>query len=177
MQYRQQILPLGLIIVSFILSALLQNHGFIKYLSYALTLSGLALYIKNFLSYRYRNRILSPQSEVIYSPISGSCKGEKVQGGVRRLWIKKHWLDPVEIRYPGSGCRWEDQNLILEKHGISFSFTASRFIKIDGAEPEPGAVLALMIGSGECHISAPESYVFNLHKGDNLDAGETALIQ
>lgn len=179
LQYRQQILPLLLIAASFIISALLQSHNWLKYLGYALTMIGVGLYIKNYLSFRYRNRIARPLPDTIYSPITGKVTKVKSQGEITQLSIRKNWLDPVEIRCPDDGCYWQDDALKL---GISdalivFRFDANRMIRIPKAEMKAGEVIALMIGSGNCQISIPGKLKLTLHKGDDAQAGESGIIE
>jgi hypothetical protein len=177
LQYRQQVLPLILIAASFVISALLQSYDWLKYLGYALTMLGVALYIKNFLSFRYRNRIVRPRPDAVYSPICGKLTGVKSQGELTQLSILKNWMDPVEIRCPADGCYWQDEalKLTLSDAQIVFRFTAKRMIRIPKAEMKAGEVIALMIGSGSSQILIPAKLRLDPKIGDNLDAAESVI--
>lgn len=177
LQYRHQFLALSFIAVSFIVTVLFEPTGWWKYLTCLLTLSGVMLYLKARFSSRYRNRILQPETDIFYSPITGKVLDINKQDGCWQIRIRKGRFDPVEIRCPIEGCVWQDFAFrkALKAGNMECHFSAKNIHLVSEAELKAGAVVALVTGTALCEISLPETLPLSIQAGDKLDAAETVI--
>ena len=177
LQYRHQFLALAFIAVSFIVTVFLEPQGWGKHLTWLLTLSGVMLYLKARFSSRYRNRILQPEPDIFYSPITGKVLDINKQDGFWQIRIRKGRFDPVEIRCPMDGCVWQDFAFrkALKSGNLECRFSAKSIHLVSEAELQAGAVVALITGAALCEISLPETLPLAIQAGDKLAAAETVI--
>ncbi len=176
LQYRAQLLPLILIAFSFWMTITFGRIGYLRIIFMILTLTGLVGFFFTALKFRFRNRILMPEPESVYVPISGKVQSIKTYGEKTIVEIARHRFDPVEIRCPADGCIIEAGELILPEDGIRISFTAERMIRIEDARMKAGEVISLMIGKGNCRIELPKAFSLLLSEGKSCQAGENRIF-
>lgn len=177
LQYRQQMVATILFVASFIISITLREYALLRYLAAVLSTTGFIFYFITSLKHRYQNRILKPEADALYTPLSGKVSSLKVQDGRHLILLSKSWKKHVEIRSPYTAAFWQGQNLIvaLPSGQAVFRFEAQRFIRIPEAQMQAGEVIALMIGSGNCQVCMPAEYPLLVHSGQIIDAGESRL--
>lgn len=177
LQYRQQIPPLALLIIGFLISFVIPVFN-LRYVSLAICLAAIIWFLYLGACFRYRNRIPRPSGDDLLSPVTGRIKKVKSALDAYQLVISKHALDTVEIRCPHSSSRWDEERLKLEYRGqsLSFRFDAEKLIRLEEAEMKPGEVIGLMIGSGTCQIILPRSLPCTLPSHTLCEAGTTPLI-
>lgn len=170
-QIRSQAIPLAIVIISFVLALGFGNN----ILLLMLALAGALLYANAFMTHRFRQRILQPEANSIYAPISGKMQAFAEQGNIQKITLRKSVYDPVEIRCPMDGCHWEADELVLNNPQFRLSFSAKRIFRITDARMKAGEVIALMIGPGSCEITMPKSLHLLIKKGSSCQAGESRI--
>lgn len=177
LQYRQQVPPLALLIIGFLISVIVPIFD-LRYLSMAICLAAIIWYLYVGACFRFRNRIPMPDHQGLLSPLTGRIKHLKSTTDAYQLVISKHALDTVEIRCPLAGSRWEEDKLKLDFEGnsLAFRFEAEKLIKLDKPEPKPGEVIGLLIGKASCQIILPRSKPCILSSHTLCEAGITELV-
>lgn len=177
LQYRQQMPPLALLIIGFLISFIIPFFD-LRYVSLAICLAAIAWFLYVGACFRYRNRIPRPTQDDLLSPITGRIKQVKSAQDAYQVVISKHALDTVEIRCPHASSHWDEQRLKLDFRGQSlvFRFDAEKLIKLEEAEMKPGEVIGLLIGSGNCQLILPRSMPCTLPSHTLCEAGATPLI-
>lgn len=170
-QIRSQAIPLAVVIVAFILSMGFGKHIVLMLLAIA----GAAMYAHAFMMHRYRKRIIQPDADSIYVPISGKVESLQERGDTLRITIRKASYDQVEIRCPHEGCYWEGRELVSKSPKLRISFSAKRIFRMTDARMKSGEVLSLMIGPGSCIIELPRPRNLLLQSGSVCEAGETRI--
>ncbi|HOH98398.1 MAG TPA: hypothetical protein PL188_08865 [Candidatus Cloacimonadota bacterium] len=179
LQYRNLVNPAGVIILSFVLNFILPALGFISTIALIMAIAGLIWFFIITNMHRIRNKILAPQPDTIYCPITGKVSQIRTFEDTTQISIRKSFLDTVEIRCPHESCVWEDGKLQLELDGtrIQFRFTGSRVILFTEAEMKPGQVIGAIIGNGFCDIQMPVRMAPLLSSGKIVDGGESWLYK
>jgi hypothetical protein len=175
LQYRAQILPLIAIAVSFWTTITFGHITLLRMVFMGITIAGLIGFFITALRFRYRNRIIMPDSDSIYVPISGKVQDQKIIGQRMLINIHKHSYDPVEIRCPHDDCVWEAGELLLRHPEMRISFSSMRMIRISEARMKAGEVVALMIGKGSCQIELPAALPILLKQDAVCQAGESRI--
>lgn len=177
MQHRQQLPPLALLAIGFLIGFVIPDFN-LREVSLVLCLIAIAWYLYVGACFRYRNKIPLPPSEVLLSPLSGRIQSIKSALDNYQVKISKHALDTVEVRCPHSSCQWDEDRLKLEYrgHSLSFRFEAKQLVKLENSEMQPGAVIALLIGAASCQIILPRDLPCDLPQHAICEAGVTPLI-
>lgn len=175
LQYRAQILPLVMIAVSFWLTITLGHFALLRIFSMALTLLGLGAFFLTATRFRFRNRIVAPDQNSIYVPITGKVAEIRQEDLIQVIVIQKRSTDPVEIRCPSDDCIREAGNLVIKQEGLEMSFSAPHLLRIEQARMKAGEVVSLMIGKGSCRIQLPLGMPTLLKAGDVYQAGESRI--
>lgn len=177
LQYRQQIVPMALLVLSFLIGFIIPIAD-LRYISIAMSVIAVAWYTWIGMCHRFKHRIPRPETEELLSPVTGRVKQVKSSMDTYQLKIGKHALDCVEIRCPHPSCRWEDDNLRLDYQGQSmvFRFEGGHIVKISPIALNPGEVIGFLIGSASCHLILPRTMPCLVKPHDICEAGITPLL-
>ncbi|MCB5258997.1 MAG: hypothetical protein PHY41_02060 [Candidatus Cloacimonetes bacterium] len=171
MQYRAQAIPMVLIAVSFSLGLVFKH----SYIFGSLSILGLIWFLIVASRHRFKNRIIKPEKDNIYSPITGRVRDLKVSNGLRQITIHKGFMDQVELRCPVTGAFWQGDDLVVPQPKIRFTFQAQNLSRIPDSEMKSGNVIALITGKGNCLIHLAESIPILLNLNRYCEAGESRI--
>lgn len=176
-QYRRQLVPMALLVLSFLIGFIVPNAD-LRYVSITMSVIAVSWYAYEGMCHRFKNRIPRPETEELLSPITGRVKQVKSSMDTYQLKIGKHALDCVEIRCPHPSCSWEDSSLRLEYQGqnMVFRFEGGHIEKVSPLVMNPGEVIGFFIGSGSCNLILPRTMPCLVKPHDVCEAGITPLL-
>ncbi len=177
MQYRNQLPPLALLILSFLIGFVFASYN-MRYPSLALSLIALVWYLYVGNSYRIRQKIALPETDEVYSPLTGKVHSLKRSSDLYQLKIAKSFLDVVEIRCPHESALWDGDALRFTYQGtpLVFRFEAKHLNRFEEREMKPGNVIGMISGTAICILNLPQSLVTKLKPGDLCESGVTSII-
>lgn len=153
-KYKQALLPIILIVASFLISFFYEN----EMLKYA-ALFGLIWYVWIFMQFKIIKIPLPENSEnSLLSPITGKV----IDLNEAELLLKKSWLNSVEIRCIGKN---EKITINWTKEPVLFESDCSL----------PGRLIGFVKGKTICKITFPKHYELNVVCGQKIEAGNCIL--
>jgi len=168
-QYKLQILPVVLIMVSFILG----SNPMLYIQAVVLAALGAGLFLLIGTAPRYKQRLPIPEANMFVSPIQGMLRYTRGNEDTTVVNIARIFLDSVEIRSPHPDAVIEDAQLrVPSPHGsIMLRFNKTRVTWF--AEPDftRGNVIGMIWGHGSCTISIPSAAI-----GTNREAAPEQMI-
>ncbi|PKN73441.1 MAG: hypothetical protein CVU50_01625 [Candidatus Cloacimonetes bacterium HGW-Cloacimonetes-3] len=176
-QLQQQIPPLALLALSFLVSFAVPLFAF-HYPSLVLSFIAIIWYLYVGICYRFRERIVIPDGDLLLSPITGRVRFLKTSSDISLLKISKSPLDLIEIRSPHASSTWEEDTLRVsyQQHNLIFRFDAGHLIRFEDAPMDAGNTIGFIVGSGTVSISLPNLLHTDLKVKDICQAGLSAII-
>lgn len=177
MQYRSQIPPLALLVLSFLISFVFASYN-MRYPSLILSLISLIWFMYLRACYRIREKIAAPKTEQLLSPITGKVSSLKRSSDLYQLKIAKSFVDVVEIRCPHGSAFWEGENLrvVYQEVPLVFRFEAVNLHIFKEIDMKPGNPIGMIVGNAMCSISLPQSLVTMLKPGEICEGGVTTIV-
>lgn len=177
MQYRSQVPPLALLILSFLISFVFASFN-MRYPSLILSLISLVWFMYLRACYRIREKIPTPETDALLSPLTGKVGSLKRSSDLYQLKISKSFIDVVEIRCPHESAAWEGEALkvVYQEIPLVFRFEAENLHIFPKSEMKPGNTIGVIIGNAKCSISLPQSLVTRLKPGEICEGGVTTIV-
>lgn len=174
LQFKKQMLPLGLVILLIIGNTFLQK----TWMLYPVLVC-FAWFLLTKIMYRTKNRIAAPEAGTFVSPVNGNVKSIKRDSDFILLSIRKSWLDVLELRLPYSDLQMEDirnWNFETPAGQVNIRIQAKKILFFDNKNVL-GAVFGAVPGSAVFIIKVPSTVFVNLKEGDPVFGGESELFR
>jgi hypothetical protein len=173
LQFRRQMIPLGIVIILMILNIIWP----FKYMLYP-TLLAFFWYLLERAIFRTKNKIPVPDENAFLSPVDGKVTTVRQGDDMTFVTIKKSFVDVAEVRLPYPGMqRVESDKWRFEtpKGEINVHVKAENIRYFDG-EQIHGAVVGVLPAGGVFSFYFPPAVKVQVLEKEVVAGGETALF-
>ena len=176
-QIRQQIPPLALLVLSFLVGFVVPSFG--HYPALIIAIIAVIWYMYVGTCHRFKEKIKVPDGDLLLSPVTGRVRSLKTSSDISLLRIDKSFIDLVEIRCPHASCEWEEDKLRVNYHGQSliFRFEGEHLIRFVDAVMEAGNTIGYIVGNATCSISIPKPLQTKLKPKEICMAGLSVILE
>jgi len=176
-QYRNQLPPLALLVLAFLISFFFSAYN-LRYLSWGLSLIAFVWYLYVGFCHRYKEKIPAPEEGALLSPLTGKVRSLKRSSDIYQLRISKSFLDSVEIRCPHTSAEWDKDALrvVFRDAPLVFRFETEHLVKFAETEMQPGNIIGMIVGSAVCSLNLQQNLMTALKPGDICEGGFTPIL-